>query len=52
MPAAAADDMNDEQRICVERGDGVSLRLSPASASASASTFSICFRFSDHGQVD
>ena len=50
MPAAAADDMNDEQCICVARGDGVSLRLSPASASAS--TFSICVRFSDHGQVD
>jgi hypothetical protein len=37
MPAAAADDMNDEQCICVvagELGDGVSLHLTP-----SASTF-------------
>jgi hypothetical protein len=50
MPAAAADDMNDEQCICVvagELGDDVSFHLTP-----SASTFSICFRFSDHRQVD
>jgi hypothetical protein len=35
MPAAAADDMNDEQRICVVAGeleDGVSLHLTPSAS--------------------
>jgi hypothetical protein len=57
ITAAATDDTNGEQCICVVAGgrgdgdgDGVSLHLSPASVSTS--TFSIAFRFSDHRQVD
>jgi hypothetical protein len=50
MPAAAADDMNDESMHMCRASGGVSLHLSPASTSASMS--SICFRFSDHRQVD